>query len=108
MAAGDEWNAAGTPERLPVDPVHQDRFRRLLTELAFSLAGAPVFGFSAAWIRPPVRGAATPWTPLSSPSEWEELFYRWMPLVLLGAAFSCLVWLVLVLWRLAELKKGRF
>jgi hypothetical protein len=99
MEEESEWNAPGPPERPPVAPEQQDRFRRLITELMFCLVGAPVFGFAAAWIRPPLRfpGGTAPPRP-----EWEALFYRWIPLVLSGLSFICVAWLVIVLMRLGS------
>ena len=84
--AGDGWSAPEPLERLPVEPEQEVRFRRLLTELMVCLTGAPVFFFTAACIRPPLRHSPSPW----------------LPLVLVGRAFACVVWMVLVLIRLAE------
>jgi hypothetical protein len=106
MAEDNEWNLPKRTESSPVCPELQDRFRRLLTELMFCLAGVPVFGLASAWIRPPLdispSGALLPPRP-----EWEVLFYRWTPLILFVIAFACLVWLVIVLLRMAELRKER-
>ena len=106
MAADDEWNFPEQAEGLPVRPELQDRYRRLLTELIFCLIGLPVFGLTSVWIRPPIRfpSGAVPLPPLP---EWEVLLYRWAPLILFALAFVSLVWLVVVLMRLAELKKER-
>lgn len=106
VAEDDEWNAPELPDRPLMKPEAQDRFRRLLTELMFCLAGAPVFGFAAAFVRPPLRPSATPWVPSPPRPDWEVWLYRWMPLALGGLAFGCLVWAVLVMLRLTELRKG--
>ncbi|MCW1923292.1 hypothetical protein OKA05_12070 [Luteolibacter arcticus] len=107
MAEDDEWNFRAPAEGLPVKPEQLDRFRRLLTELMFCLAGLPVFSLAATCIKPPLRIPPSPRTSLPPLPEWEILFYRWTPLVLLGLAFTCLVWLVVVLLRMAELKTRR-
>ena len=107
MAEDDEWNFPERTESPPVNPEQQDRYRRLLTELMFCVVGAPVFGLAAAWIRPPLNVSPTTWTPLPPRPDWEMQLYQWGPLVLFAVAFACLVWLVIVLLRMAELKKGR-
>jgi hypothetical protein len=89
-----------------VIPEQQDRSRRLLTELMFCLIGLPVFGFASVWIRPPVRIPSS-WSTFPPRPEWEVQFYRWVPLILFGLAFICLIWLVVVLLRMAELRKER-
>lgn len=106
MAADDEWNIPEPTERLPVRPEQQDRYRRLLTELMFCVIGIPVFGLASVWIRPPLRIPSRS-APLPPRPEWEVQLYHWGPLILFALAFVCLVWLVVVLMRLAELKKER-
>jgi hypothetical protein len=106
MVEDDEWNPPAPAERLPVNPEHLDRFRRLMTELMFSLIGLPVFGFASVWIRPPIR-IPLPSSTLPPLPEWEVQFYRRVPLFLFGLAFICLIWLVVVLLRMAELRKEK-
>jgi hypothetical protein len=106
MAEDDEWNLPKVTGPSPVSPEQQDRYRRLLTELMFCVIGAPVFGLASVWIRPPPRITSS-WTTLPPRPVWEVQLYRWGPLILFALAFACLVWLVIVLLRMAELKNGR-
>jgi hypothetical protein len=106
MVADDEWNFRKPAEGLPVRPEQLDRYRRLTTELMFCVIGAPVFGMASVWIRPPLR-VTSPGSTLKPAPAWEVLLYQWGPLILFALAFGCLVWLVTVLMRIAELKKQR-
>ena len=106
MAEDDEWNFPKLAGRPAVSPEQQDRYRRLLTELLFCVIGAPVFGLASVWIRPPLRISGS-WTTLPPRPEWEVQLYRWGPLILFALAFACVVWLVIGLLRMAELKKER-
>lgn len=89
-------------EEPPVPPEQQENFRQLLTELLFSLVGAPVLGFAAACVRAPLRLPGASASALTPRGDWEVWIYRWLPLVLLGLAFACVVWAVLVLLRMGS------
>jgi hypothetical protein len=106
MADDDEWNFRKPVEGLPVRPEQLDRYRRLTTELMFCVIGTPVFGMASVWIRPPLR-ITSPGATLTPPPAWEVLLYQWGPLILFVVAFCCVIWLVVVLMRMAELKKER-
>ena len=100
----NEWDLAPPAEHLPVAPEDQDRFRGLLTELIFSAAGAPILVGTAICIHKP-RGIYSS-GPVKPPPAWEIAVYQWLPLLLFFLAFVCLVWLITIPLRMAELKRG--
>jgi hypothetical protein len=91
----DEWNPADERQDGGIAPEDQDRFRRLLTELMFSGAGAPVLLVSAAW--------------LPDICDFSGLDGDFLDLsLLLGAlGFGCVVWLVTAVLRLARIRRKR-
>jgi hypothetical protein len=102
-----EWDVPPPGEDSAVPPEQQEGLRGLLAELLFSLVGVPVFGFAAACLRPPLRLPGASAAALPVRADWEVWVYRWLPLVLLGLAFACAVWSVVVVLRLgARMRKG--
>ncbi|WP_367873189.1 hypothetical protein [Luteolibacter sp. Populi] len=106
---GNEWDLAPTAERPSIAPEDQDRFRGLLTELLFSAACAPVLAGTALCLqnltrKPVVIYPGMP--PPSPPPLWETALGQWLPFLLLILAFACLIWLITIPLRMAELKRG--
>jgi len=99
----EEWEMPPPSDQLPVSPEEHDRFRGLLTEVAFSAAGTLILGFSSFLIgdlKPRWSWSASPPPPL-----WERVLHQWLPPFLLLLAFCCLVWLITIPLRMAGLKK---
>lgn len=97
----EEWETPAPSEQVPVAPEDHDRFRGFLTEIAFSLSGTLVLGFSSF-----ILGDLKPrWTTTASIPYWEQALYRWLPVLLLILAFACLVWLITIPLRMAALKR---
>ena len=103
-----EWDPVSEREETPVEPEAHDAFRGLLTELLFSAAGVPILAIAAACIRDPTiklrhwgTGAAT------LPPQWETVLNEWAPPILFLLAFGCLVWLITIPLRMAELTKRK-
>lgn len=103
-----EWDSVSQREETPVAPEDHDAFRGLLTELLFSAAGVPILAIAAACIRDPTiklrhwsAGSAT------LPPQWETILNEWVPPVLFLLAFGCLVWLITIPLRMAELMKRK-
>lgn len=91
----DEWNQGGEGQVGGIAPEDQDRFRRLLTELLFSGAGAPVLLASAAWLPDIYDLSAMDGVRVG------------LPLVLGALGFGCVVWLVTAVLRLARIRRSR-
>jgi hypothetical protein len=103
----DEWEVPTESEGVSIAPEDHDRFRGLLTELAFSVAGAPLFAISALWIQPPLRYSPGSGLAAPAPDLWQTALYQWLPLLMGVLAFGCLVWLVAILIRLSAMQRSK-
>ena len=97
---GVEWEMPPPAEQLSIAPEDRPRFQGLLTELAFSAAGAVIFPASACMIPDPGAFATS-----SSPALtlWEQAFYQWFPNVLGLLAIACVIWLLTIPLRMSDL-----
>ena len=101
-AEREEWEIAPQADTPSIAPEDQDRFRSLLTELAFCGVGAPVLGFTGAWLHDPIT---PPWARSASPLLWKVIVYEWLPPFMWFLAFVCIIWAITIPLRMAGLKK---
>ncbi|WP_035602381.1 hypothetical protein [Haloferula sp. BvORR071] len=98
----EEWDMPQRAETLPIAPEDHQRLRGFLTELVISSAGTCIFGCFSLIYNPKPLGS---WPPPPK-ALWERVLFEWLPPLTLLLAFACLVWLITIPLRMANLKRS--